>query len=1850
MEDLMLNYSAQDILKLAELISTVSVEHYNIYNRNMVIPDYVPLDEIDLEAISSALAGISNPFGQLEEWIWNKLQGIANVIINALSSLINGAKQVIDWVWDTVQAISTALGDLANNIQKYFTSLGEGLSNIWNFLQSLPSTIVNAISNIISNVSNVVSGLATAINNLITSIEEYLQSAINTIIANISNIINVVQSSLSSVGETLSNIISNIQSAFSTIIANLENIGSNLMNAIQGIVEKIRNALSGFINNVSSILSHISSSISNALSGFVSTVEGFITTVFRNISNAISQGISTIITYIKEIPTVVSNVVSNIVSTLSNALSNLGKTLYDNLVNISKIINSALRNIWVGLTSLGRIIYDRFKDMYKFLSNLFSNVYKVLASWSDKIFKAIADIPSLLAKALKGVYDALADIGNKIASGFNWVVKEVTSVISGIKDALVKVWEAVTGLPKAIVNLGKTIYKDINYVVSVVEDGLKKVAYVLTNLSKFLTDLGEKVSHAFTFVGNAFTGFINAILKFPDWFEKNLVEPLLNGFKAVIDFFKSIDLSKIPEKVIGLFKDLIKDVLSGIKFVGSGVYDSLKWLWGKLSDFGSWLVQEVRGGLEWLWDVTKSAVTELWEALREGAVWMVNTFIINPIKGLIDDLMKGIADVFISVGKSKGKVGEYGTLTLLMLSLTGGLSIVIGIPYVIEGLAEMIKSLELAAEPLGLGGKIKADLLAVLRRIAQFFKDQGKALVQAILIGSAIQLLDPVKYIIRPFSKSFFDDIFKKIYGDKYGVEAFFETPSLEQLRNLVRRALIYVDNFRELAQGKVPSKTKTYVDAVKFLMFVRGYPFWFADYYFDLGKEFAMEIHDRFFVKRFIPLSPIFELPTHSEIIRMLQRDVFTSPVEWSKFVRVYGMSDDLAKMFYLLSFQYPSFTQLWRFMTRGISGMLWYSAPELTKEIFRTEAEWLGAGVPVDPYSLNFKADVLMNATAIYGKWIQKSNFSWFKKGMKLKYGNKVFSINFDWTADSWMLWDISADIPSKIDARWMVKWAIFDHLTRMLRLTSPSAGTSPSKYPEKPFVDLVKAVVESRMYTDISMDLRPFCRMLVANGLHPAWVPLVAVAEAINALSDERTLLRTGFLNLFKEGAWDYEILDSFLDGMLIASFAIEYFDVETKKWYSGAINLPVRFLPAERKMLELRAIFDRALDIIREYLRLMAKGVSQLILKPSEAMEKIKGYVEGELGEWFGKATELAVGKTLPLKVDTAWVNTYIKYYEELRDIETIMRARYYTRYLIYSLMWRFREGWITKEEMIKTLDKLVDEIRESPLFKKLLVQVATVMVETFKRELYGEYVISLLKRRKISKEEAVQMLTKAGMTEDIAKLYVDAKFTPYSVSLTTLATLCEVVPQAVNYALDSLKIFGFNPDELIYWSIYVAKKPYINEMTLVRTRIYECLAENVPQDLILDVLNAYAIVPEWKGGKVVFKYGKVAQELVKYYEKHKEVLEGMGFDVREWIAFNLIAELEKLKRDYHEKTTPYIPTPLTLAGMMEYITIPDELIENVFTYNRVPPEWVPIWRKYFKVKPVFNDVRLVVSALVRAIAYSAISEDKAEKIWNLIKKYGYTDIEIYFQKLRADLELAVEMARGYIPTPGMLADVSEIIPWARKLLPDVIKAKRIKGKWVELWEAFVQVKPIIDDVKNLIRQVSRLYTNFFVKEEDLRKVLDVLPMYGWEPTEIEMLQQSINFELWYNAFKNIIGTPRELVVMAEYSPTARTVALGQIYKMIDALPIDPKVKELLKAMWEEYVRVKPVHDEVKRYITELIDDVQYGLLTIEEFRQELEKLKKWGIDDYEIEFYVELAQMRRARQIVREELYYYRRRY
>jgi hypothetical protein len=603
--------------------------------------------------------------------------------------------------------------------------------------------------------------------------------------------------------------------------------------------------------------------------------------------------------------------------------------------------------------------------------------------------------------------------------------------------------------------------------------------------------------------------------------------------------------------------------------------------------------------------------------------------------------------------------------------------------------------------------------------------------------------------------------------------------------------------------------------------------------------------------------------------------------------------------------------------------------------------------------------------------------------------------------------------------------------------------------------------KVIQSGEATTGIVMDLENFCRTLQATGIHPYYVPITAVAETIMSVSDERNLLRTGTLNLFKEGFWSVDALDKMLNGALTVSFNVAYFDPSPDKldWSVGHIDVPIRFLPPEAKLTQLRALMDRALDILREFMRDMANAYVDNVVENYDEFKNTSTIVISDVNSFFASDYKDIVGKDLPDELKLQFVEDYYKPYvnalDHFKDVYALRRMRSWTQRWIGWLMYRLATGVTKKEEFMDFVDEVAKASKLRPIEIDFLKQV-------------------------------------------MAKMYTIA-------------------------------------------------------------------------------------------------------------------------------------------------TREYIPTPSQLATLSEYLVIPSELIDAVYNERNVPDKWRPIWTKYIEIRPTADDVRELISTYMYVIRYVKLPDDIVNKVKGYASSVGYRDKELAIFDLRAQLnEMLLNIrqnVREYIPTPMSLATLVEYVPKAREFFDDVVKAKNIPKEWQELWATYLDIRPLVDDVKRYFSRAEELYVRFMMKEDAFKKVLDDVKNYlGYTDKEIAFLMLTTRYERWRNAWNELIGTVEKMTMLAEYSPVARDYAVGKLYEMIDALPIDDAEKNKLKKMWEQYIRVRPVYDEVRRYVTDLINAVVSGTISDQTFASELDALKEWGLGDDEIQFYKAMAGLRKAKKL------------
>jgi len=1513
----------------------------------------------------------------------------------------------------------------------------------------------------------------------------------------------------------------------------LESIASWIVSGIEAVIDTVKSALSDLINTAISGINAVASSLSG--------LWDYVTSWFMSVLDAISSLGSSIISSIDAVVSAVSNVASTVVESFNAVVS-----------AITSAIDTVIKTVLDSLSALGETISGMLSAIIDAVSTLGSTVAEAISGAVSSIIEAISGVVDSIVSAIGGVVDFVKAGFETLASAISDIVAKITSAISDVASTIV---ESVSGFAKT---LGEMISKGFESLAS----GLKTVGdlvsklltpefwseafkpvvdFIVSNIVTPFIDTTSKildnVVKGLDLITARLTGFINALTNLPTWFEEHLVKPLTDFLKPILEplaeSIKGITepLATLGETLGNVFADPAK-IIEGLKGVA-------KTAWNVVYSVGVTVANAVVGAFKTIVDFLKNAVKAvakigakvgeaIFGALASAVKTITEPIVARASPAIFEDIAKPIIGIyFISFGLLD-KLYEalvkldleelFKTPLAWMYKLFNAMIPALVITHfarrLLKAVAKTVPNPEVSLEPLGIGYKFKLRLRDLIDELTKMIDSAMPDVVRYMLIGHMIWWAEPTRALTRYWLTSGLTVELPPIQLTLETVRRRLLTGRIEDLykfiENQLRMGGIY-RGFIERIYGVDSEIIKLFKEKLKESADIFA-PIPPAKYLPKGVVEKGMIVFkDRFMTDRHIPTSLMFTIPSGETLARWLVRDIFITPSHYEAVVTALGVFPDIARLQYMYSFMYPSPEKIWEFTMRGISGLLWFTPPEKIRKVFEQEAKWLNAGKPLAPVELNFKYKELFTALNWFMKWRQYANFSWFKKEIE-RYG-------IDFTADSWLVLDATADIPTKIDVRWMTKWAIFEAM---------SERGIAIKTPVKDFTKFLDNEAKSK---EVTMDLTLMCRLLQATGLHPYYVPVVSVAEAINALADERTLLRTGFLNLYKEGFFTYPNLEKLLKEFVIASFKVAYFDMDKYDWEVKWINIPVRFLPAERRLLELRAVFDRALDVLRDYMRMLGRGVSYLIFKPDEAINMLKNYVHNVMNKWFTEEVKNITGRPLSLTLDEKWVKAYTEYFTQLRGMETVVRARYYSRYLIYHVIRRFERGFYTKEEATKLISTIVEKLKESSLFKELMLMVAEFTSSAYIRELLADAIISQVKRRKISKAEAVKKLTELGLSEELAKALVEAKATPYSISLTSLGTLLEVVPEALSYSVKSLALFGFNTEEHKYWLKYILRKPFKDELTLIRTRIYRAISEGISIEELVKTLKQYAIFFKIEDTKVKVEYGEVAKKLVEFYNRNKNVFEAYAISPEEWVMYNLIAELEAKE----------------------------------------------------------------------------------------------------------------EGAREYIPTPSQLATVSEYVPEARKFTSEVLVKRRVPRRYWSMWMKYIDIKPLADEIDKLFSRVERLYTYFYVKPEDFEKVLESIRVFGFETREIEIMKWSADFERIYRAFDNVIGTPKELVTMAEYSPTARRFALGQVYKMIDALPVDQDTKTVLKAMWEEYIRIKPVSGEVSRYITELISDYANGVIDRATLESELNELKAWGLDDMEIEFLLKLAEKRKARYAIRRQM-------
>jgi phage-related protein len=1359
------------------------------------------------DTIASLAGQISSVLSKVGE-VASAVGGIVNSIISSVSSIISGLKDFISSsLAGVISSINQAIGSIASGLKVAVDALARLPDTIKSIVSGIADTIIRSVSSAIAGIGDTVKGILSGFVSTISDLFGKLGSAVSGLADQLVRGFGTLGTMLSGVLDTLKSLWAAMESALKSAAEGIGKAVASLGEQVVGALKGLASTVSDFFGKIGASLASVADYIAKGFSGLTdalrsglgdlwSKVQGAIAAVSEAVSKAfapvvemVSKGFAELGRWMAEASKALQQVgvvimgYTNALLQLPQAISGFFKWISDAIEGVRKALENFFKDpvgaIKKALEDIGKWIWSALPDWLR-------DAIEFLVSFFKELRDSLSGSPLDLRGFFKGIFDWLAgQIWKLLPDWLKDAIEAVKGFFAGLAEGLTDFIKDPLGfIQKGFSWLAEQIWKLLpDWLKDAITAAQGFFSWLWDQLQDFAKNAADRIYNAFKWLGEEIWKHLPEPLK---WIIENVQKALASAWDAIVKFFTK-DLpgffSWLWEKLQEFAKDPWGTLGRGLYWVGEQIWnllpesvrnfltaarDGLAWVWEQLVKLAkdplgtlwSWLVELGK----WLWNGAQAFVGAVWGAMRElykylsqlvtgfaaflyealqgsiraiaGAIastfttlagWAtavgqgVKQGMVDLLGGLIKGVMQETVGALAETLKKLGKEGGPGEITLLAETATAAASL--GVILEVAGraskyAAHLVRGKHLGyaytvtVSPLGAGGTI-THTYGVYISPGRIFYELGDYLSKlgGSISSSVLDLLPRgLGLIMEPaFMYTWRGFLDAAGLGDLP-----VSPPALPLVVTAAQRMGLVEES--EKGWGTLYQKLHDY-------MMYRAYPWWFRSAVLGVDEKrqtVYVEVVDRFGKRVAIPLGMVFEMPTPSELAEMMVRDAFKTYGDYVKWAVRLGTHPNVARFYYFLRFRYPDPRILWNFAMRAASNMLWYAPTGAEKALAKADAESIGAYEPRAPTDLNGDIATAFQMLTTFLKWQDFATFAW----------------SSGWPSDAWVIADTMADIPSKLDARWLVRFGVTDWLAKL----GMGAATKPW--------DMAKMALSDRPESELTLDVRLLCKFLQATGLHPYYVPLSAVAEAMSAVVDERTLIRTGVTNLYERGLANLDTLQSLLEDMGTITFAVSYFDMSEGQWKDKYVNVPLTFLPAERRLITMRSEIDRHLEVYGKVLAEVARGVRELSIAPEEGKKMLMGFAE-VVAERLSASMKGIVGREIKFEPDEAYYDLWIKYAQATARIETAYRLRLLGQRILGWVIYRVATGYVTDEELERVVACLKDYYtytdEEITAVRELARAVNNIAVRETQRST----------RARVALEEAVPSLgTLASMAEYI----------------------------------------------------------------------------------------------------------------------------------------------------------------------------------------------------------------------------------------------------------------------------------------------------------------------------------------------------------------------------------------------------------------------------------------------------------------------------------------------------------------
>jgi len=1376
-----------------------------------------------------------------------------------------------------------------------------------------------------------------------------------------------------------------------------------LREAVTFIVSSTYNALKSWYDTmISPALSALHARLSSAVADFMNTLSSLATRFSEGLAG-ITSALSNLGAALSALRTHVENIISANIASLSQRFSST-------LASLAQSFASGLASLSSAVSSLWSVVRDFFtRQIPAMLSS-------VAESIRERISSAAASISSALGSVARFLGDAAAKISQGLAS-LGEMLKGVGSVLTGFVNSVLRLPEMLYNAFRGFLeNLLKGLAMLAEAVIRFMVDPLGTLRGAIDWLAAQLWNLmPEDVRAFFSQMGEALGRAREAVGGFLAWAGENLRQ-----------------LAENPQE--WLQNKIVTPFFSAMQWLWQKIVEGAKWLWEQLSSFTRWVAESaimlfsvVLGGIASLLTQAGSMLVQVFYRIGDsvrsaltgaGEAIMASIFsLVGQVSGRSKEvtsklLLPSLESIFKSVGVSSPQkltpadmalaLADSLTVSVPMMMLGYGLMLPVraGV-FGLRGVAATIGGLRASSEveagatgPLPEGRtkfrwswtrSLSATLFLLAREIDEMAQRYARYSVQGLMI--------------------WYGQAMSKLLTLQLRNHIPLAVPDFGEISEVLARA-----SAAEVLPPIFEGKVETLRDYLRFYMAISGYSDVVLSWRLASGQEFALTVRDRFSISRTWPLALWYVLPSASTVAEWFVRDLFYSFSDFMKAAKARGLSEDIAAFYFFSTFKYPSPESLARFYWRGVSGVLWLPTALEDPEVKQTFKINYPASAPAE---LNFNVTLLREMMSKYLRWHDRAPVPWAPK----------------FPTDRAITMELMAELPTMREISDLVRWGISEHLA----ILGFSLSTPPSEIPTFMQRATGTETFTDRIVPEISLDVTSAARLIEARGLHPNYVPAVAVALSHRVLTREMTLLRTGFLNLYRHGLSGLLTLEKMLSGLLTIKFKTGYYDPNAPT-PEQAIKVfeykkPLFWLPAERRLIELRAVMDRADALFRSLLATMRRGVRSLVLSPLEA-RKEAAQIHSLIAKLFAESTRALTGKEIPLEFDESYFTVWMAIEEQSARITKATWLRRYASRLLPWMLYRVAYGWVKPEDVKKLGELLVVRGWLTPEESEFFFITAGWMLELIKREytVSPSTLATLAEYIDLPDQLIDNALKEARIPPDmiaIWKTYIRARTvkSDYRRLLTAARRALRrgaLTPEEYNKILAEAPAYGFTLREIKLEEMITDLELRTADVELYPSlSVLVQLAEyvDIPLDYVKSILQARKLEPTYAQLWLeYFRIRPVSSEVNALVSTYRRIAE--SFAVPEELARAVEslmsqygwtrAELDIFKRDLELRKalrtlTWLVPTIRQLVGDSLYIPDWERVFEQVLSLRGVDVEKYRELVNYYKrlatSRHVMRHLSWYRTRLAAAYAYGVIDETTLRQKLEALKEYGLSDREI-----------------------------------------------------------------------------------------------------------------------------------------------------------------------------------------------------------------------------------------------------------